>query len=222
MKEIDFDLVDLTHTLSSKVPTWDGSLGFSLKSEGENDQIFVHTSTGTHIDAPGYFFEKGFMIDTLPLKSMVSLACVMNLSEKATSHTVVLPSDIEEYEATHGPIPPHSLVVAYTGWSRHWSNPKAYRNADAKGHLHFPTWGVPALELLLKKQIVGVAIDTLALEPLNSSFPGHKLLMHANKYIIENIAHCHRLPPKGSYILALPLKIHVHEAPARVIGMIPR
>lgn len=114
----------------------------------------------------------------------------------------------------------HSIVIGFTGWSRHWTNPKAYRNADANGHTHFPTFELSAIEALVKKKIAGVAIDTLALEPLDSSFPAHKLLLGSSKYIIENIANAWELPPKGAYILALPLKIQKGpEAPARVIGL---
>lgn len=217
-----FDLIDLTHTLSSNVPSWDDTCGFHFVAENENDQITMHTSTGTHIDAPAYFFDDGFTIASLPLQQLFIPACVIDLSKKTTAKMIVSPKDIEEYESTHGLIPANSLVIAYTGWDRHWADPKAYRNADAKGQLHFPTWGVPALELLLTKKIAGVAIDTLALESLTSSFPGHKLLMSANKYVIENIANCHRLPPKGAFVIALPLKIEkCSESPARVIGLVP-
>jgi kynurenine formamidase len=210
-------IIDLTHPLNTNIPTWDGLRGFSL----ENDEIRMFTSSGTHIDAPAYFSENGFSVDTIPLPQLVAPACVIDLSKRATEKTVVSPEDITHFEASFGPIAPNSLVIAYTGWSRHWPDMKTYRNEDVHGQLHFPTWGVPALEMLLTRQIAGVAIDTLALEPLNSSFPGHNLLMRANKYIIENIANCHLLPPKGATIITLPLKIEKgSESPARVVALI--
>jgi kynurenine formamidase len=47
--------------------------------------------------------------------------------------------------------------------------------------------------------------------------------MRANIYIIENIANCQHLPPKGAFVMALPLKIEkCNEAPARVIGLVKK
>jgi len=215
-----YKMIDLTHPLNSKIPTWDGKKGFQMK---ERDQVHLFTHSGTHIDAPSYFGQKGDSIDRISLKQLLVPACVLDLSNKATSTYEVAVDDILQYETTHGRIPKNSLVIAYTGWSLHWPNKKSYRNADKKGKACFPTFGLNALKLLLKRKIAGVAIDTLALESLTSTFPGHKLLFSKNKYIIENIANVDKLPPKGAFVIALPLKIEKgYEAPARVIGLIAR
>jgi len=125
--------------------------------------------------------------------------------------------DIHKYEDVYGPIAKNSLVIAYTGWSKHWPNSKTYRNETK-----FPVFGLPAIELLKARKIAGVAIDTLALEKLGGTYPGHKLLMGAGVYIIENIANCSQLPPKGATVIALPLKVEsLREVPARVIALIP-
>ena len=61
------------------------------------------------------------------------------------------------------------------------------------------------------------------LQRLFSTFPGHKLLFSKNKYIIENMANLHKLPARGAYVIALPLKIEKGgEAPARVVGLVRR
>jgi kynurenine formamidase len=49
----------------------------------------------------------------------------------------------------------------------------------------------------------------------------HKQLLGAGKYILENVTNLEGLPAKGSFILALPLKIKGGtEAPVRLIGLI--
>lgn len=210
-------MIDLTHPLCSDIPSWNGSSAFRLS---DKDQISMLTSSGTHIDTPALFFEEGMTIDQIPLHQLVGPACVIDVSKKAEADYQISSSDIDRYEAEYGIIPPLSIVVGFTGWSRHWTSPKAYRNADGKGHTHFPTFELSAIEELMKRKISGVAIDTLALESLDSSFRAHKLLLGSGKYIIENIANAWELPPKGSYILALPLKIQNGlEAPSRVIGL---
>lgn len=218
-----FTLIDLTHSLSSKIPSWDGSRCFHLQTSEENDQIIMNTSAGTHIDAPRLFFESRMTIEELSLENLLVPACVLDVSKKTHADYEISSEDILNYETLHGAIPQNSLIIGYTGWSRYWKDPIAYRNADAKGDPHFPTFGIQAVEMLMRRKIAGIAIDTLALEPLSSSFPGHKLLLGAGKYIIENIAHCDKLPPKGAYVIALPLKIQQgSEAPARVIGLISK
>lgn len=196
------------------MPTWDGAQGFDLD---ENEQITIQSSTGTHIDMPSYFSGKGFTAATLPLEQLVVPAHVIDLSKTATSDTIISPDDIHKYEAAHGLISKNGLVIAHTGWSKHWPNPKTYRN-----EMKFPVFGLPAIELLCARNIAGVAIDTLALEKLGDTHPGHNLLMDAGAYIIENIANCSQLPPKGATVIALPLKVeNLREAPARVIALIP-
>lgn len=210
--------IDLTHSLSPKIPSWDDSFVFRLS---EKDQIAMRTSSGTHIDFPGYFIEKGMAVDQFPLDRLFGPACLIDVSKKAGPSYQISLEDIERYEADYGSIPEQSIVVGFTGWSRHWTNPKAYRNADEKGHTHFPVFAFSALQALVERKIAGVAIDTFALESLQSSFPAHKLLLGAGKFIIENIANASQLPPKGACILALPLKIeNGKESPARVIGLL--
>jgi kynurenine formamidase len=57
----------------------------------------------------------------------------------------------------------------------------------------------------------------------NPSYPIHQMLFKEKKYIIENIANGNLLPPRGAYVLALPLKVqNGGEGPARVIALVPK
>lgn len=213
-----FTLIDLTHPLNESIPTWDGSEGFRLSEE---ERIRLLTNSGTHIDAPSYFAEKRASVDEIPLSQLFAPACLIDVSAHAKADMRIGRDEIEMYEKEHGAIPEKSIVVAFTGWSRFWSVPEEYRNPDQAGALRFPTFGISAIELLLERDVAGVAIDTLALEPLDSDYSCHRMLMDEGKFIIENIANAHRLPPKGAFIIALPLKIEGGvEAPARVIALI--
>lgn len=223
MKEIlsqfgQFKVIDLTHSLSSRIPSWDGSIPFQVDDE---DRINMLTSAGTHIDAPSLFSQKGKTVDQLSFDQLFGPAHVLNVSKEASSSYEISRTSVEHYEAKYGPILENSIVVGFTGWDRHWANPRAYRNADSIGQGRFPAFSLSAIEALLERKVAGIAIDTLAIEPLDSAFPCHNLLLGEGKYIIENIANAALLPPKGGYILALPLKIaQGSEAPARVIGFI--
>ena len=221
-----FKILDLTHPLSSEVPTWNGSCGFCLEIKQDYDKMFrvqqvkMHAGIGTHMDAPSHCIQEGHSIADIPLEQLIVPVCVIDVSKEADYEISF--EDIENYERTYGIIPKGSLVIGYTGWSRFWNNPDAYRNIDANGQMHFPAFSSKAVELLLKKDIVRIAIDALSPDCLNQSFSVHRLILGASEYIIENIADCSELPPKGSYVIALPLKVKDGtESPIRIVGLIP-
>lgn len=54
---------------------------------------------------------------------------------------------------------------------------------------------------------------------LTSGFPVHKIILGADKYIIENIANLEKMPAIGAYVLTLPIKgSGLTEAPVRMVG----
>lgn len=224
---MNFTLIDLTHPLSSNIPTWDEGCGFYLESIQGDDSLFrlqnisMPGGVGTHLDAPSHLFSHASPISEIPLEQLLAPACVINVSKKATTDYRISVDDIKQYEETYGLV--EGLVIGYTGWDRLWANPKAYRNQDSKGERHFPAFSKEAAELLLTRNIVGLAIDTLSPDCGDPSYPVHTLLLGKGKYILENIANASLLPPKGAYVLSLPIPIQGGtEAPARVIGMIPK
>lgn len=214
----NYTIIDLTHTLIPNAPTWHNNPGFRF----QNDEIVMMVNTGTHIDAPALFINGAETAAEIPLKQLLLPACVLDVSKKTDANYQIAAEDVHHYEASHGKIPPGSIAIGCTGWSARWPDSKKYRNADNSGRTHFPTFSFGAIELLFERKIAAIGIDTLALEPLFSTFPGHKLLLNGGKYIIENLANCQKLPPKGAYVITLPMKIpEASEAPARVIGLIP-
>lgn len=223
-----FRMIDLTQPLHADVPTWSGSCGFCLEIKKDYDQLFrvnhleMDAGIGTHMDAPSHLIQGGLSIEKIPVDQLMTRACVIDVSSKAVADYEISIEDIEEYERNNGSIPKGSIVIGYTGWSRFWLDSTAYRNVDKKGQMHFPSFSALAAELLLTRDIAGIAIDTLSPDCLDSSFSVHRLILGAGKIIIENIGDCSQIPPKGAYIIALPLRLEGStESPLRVVGLIP-
>ncbi len=115
-----------------------------------------------------------------------------------------------------------NLVVGYTGWSKFWNNPDKYRNADELNQLHIPGFSTQAAELLLKRNVVGIGIDTLSPDGGNTTFPVHHLMLKAGKYLIENLTNLEYMPATGAWVITLPLKIDGGtESPIRALGLVP-
>ena len=224
----DLKIIDLTHLLSPAAPTWNGSCGFCLEIKKDYDRMFrvqqvkMHCGVGTHMDAPSHGIPGGGSIADISLQQLIVPACIVDVTTKAHADYAVSAEDIKSYESEYGKIPQNALVIAYTGWSKFWSQPEAYRNVDSTDQMHFPAFSAEAVALLLKRDVAGIAIDTLSPDCLDQTYPVHKLMLGAGKYIIENIADCKLMPPQGGYVIALPLKAEGStECPIRVVGLIP-
>jgi len=223
-----FRVVDLTQLLDPHVPTWNGSCGFCLEIKKDYDRVFrvqqikMHAGVGTHMDAPSHRVQGGLSIAEIPVERLIAPICVIDVSKRAEADYEVSVRDIEEHEAAHGVIPQNALVIAFTGWSRFWMDPDAYRNVDASGQMHFPAFSAASAELLLKRDIAGIGIDTLSPDCLDAEFRVHQQILGAGKYIIENIADCAHIPVRGSYAIALPLRMESTESPIRLVALVPR
>jgi kynurenine formamidase len=222
-----YKVVDLTQPLFEDVPTWGGGCGFCLEIKKDyamfrNDYIQMEAGVGTHMDAPSHLFRGATSIDNIPLDQLIIQACLIDVSEKADPDYEISVEDVKDYEQRHGLIPKGSIVIGYTGWNRFWRDAAAYRNLDSNEKMHFPAFSAEAAQALLERDICGIAIDTLSPDCYDKNYSVHRLILGAGKYIIENIGDCSQIPPKGAYLIALPLKIEGGtECPMRIVGLVP-
>ncbi len=216
-------LIDLTHTLSPSIPSWDGSCCFSLGTKidyGDCTQpnlfrvqtIDMFAGVGTHIDAPAHCFPGAATVDKLELKTLKTNCVVIRIDDATDENTVIAPDVIHAFEKKHGTIPSQAFVLFHTGWDKHWQNPKKYRN-----DLQFPSVRKETATLLVSRDIAGIGIDTLSPDAGGKDFPVHRILLGAGKYIVENVANAGSLPPTGARISIMPMKIgNGTEAPIRL------
>jgi len=113
-------IIDLTLTVSDEIPTFPGSPQPSfipwenVKEDGYNlELLFLSTHTGTHMDAPYHFLEKGAKIHEISLKKLVSEAVLIK-SKKKDGESITK-TDIQKFEKKHGKIDDFSSVIFYTG-----------------------------------------------------------------------------------------------------------
>ncbi len=229
----NFEAIDLTHDIESSIPTWNGSCGFHFEVKMDYDQgvrvllYKCHAGVGTHMDAPSHFFRDGAVISDLDVNNLIVPARVIDVSAKVHPDLFIGPEDMLDHEKRWGKIEENSLVFAYTGWEKFWKDVNCYRNPDDFGKMHFPGFDEKAAELLLERKIAGIGIDTLSPDGSNNGpgakYPVHECVLRAGKYIIENAANLSKMPPKGAFAIALPLKITVGaEAAMRLVGLVKK
>jgi kynurenine formamidase len=209
---LHFEVLDLTHTLTPEVPTWNGTCDFKQRvivdyaEACRVQEICLNAGTGTHLDAPLHFIPEGASVADMPLENFMVPLCVIKVTEKVHADYYADVDVIEAFEQQNGRIPAGALVIFHTGWDQHWSSPERYRGVDAQGQMHFPGITEAAAQALVERDVAGLGIDTLSPDCLNLNFPVHYRMLGAGKYIVENLTHCERLPAIGSYGLFLPLK----------------
>lgn len=225
--KFNYRLIDLTHTLHPAIPTWNGHCGFRHEvyidySDCKTDPKFrvmkmsMNAGIGTHIDVPSHCFPDRRSVHEFDVNELCMRCCVIDVSTKSHATYIVSPEDITDFEEKYGPIPSGSCVLVRTGWDRFWSEPKRYHN-----NYVFPSISAEASELLLQRGINGLGIDTLSPDRPDNGYPVHHVFLGAGKLLIENVANLDSMPPIGSYVLVLPIKIlDGTEAPVRLVGLV--
>ncbi len=222
-----YKIIDLTHTLAPNIPAWDIGCGFKHTTKLDYagcdadvkfrvQQVQMDAGIGTHIDAPTHCIEGGMTIEQIPLQMLVAPCAVIDVSNCIDERYCVSVADIQAFESQYGTIPKDTLILIRTGWEQFWQHPEKYRN-----DLLFPSVSCEAAELLLNRQVVGLGIDTLSPDCPVNGYAVHQLFLSEGKYLIENVAHLAYLPPTGSFVLALPIKIKEGtEAPVRLVALV--
>ncbi len=156
----------------------------------------------------------GKSIHEFEVNDLVMPCFVIDVSGKAHEHYSVTPEDIAAFESSYSTtISQNSCVMIKTGWEKFWTEPEKYHN----NHL-FPSVSAEAADLLLKRRVAALDIDTLSPDYPEDGFKVHKVFLGNNKILIENVANLNNMPSIGSYIMSLPIKVKDGtEAPIRLI-----
>jgi len=212
-------ILDLTLTISNKIPTFPGSPQPNfipwekIKDGGYNlELLFLSSHTGTHLDAPYHFLEKGSKIHEISLKKLVSEAVLIK-SRKKRSETVTK-TDIQKFEKKHGKIASFSSVIFYTGWQRNLQK-KYYFTKN-------PGLSVSAAKYLASKKINLVGIDSPSIDlGKDSKFSVHQIFAKKGMLIVENLANLEKIKSSKFHLVVLPLKLkNATGSPVRAIAFV--
>ena len=212
-------ILDLTLTISNKIPAFPGSPQPNfipwekIKDDGYNlELLFLSSHTGTHLDAPYHFLEKGSKIHEISLKKLVSNAVLIK-SRKKRNETITK-TDIQKFEKKHGKIESFSSVIFCTGWQRNLQKDYYFTKN--------PGLSVSAAKYLAAKKIGLVGIDSPSIDlGTDFKFPVHQIFAKKGMLIVENLANLEKIKSSKFHLVVLPLKLKgATGSPVRAIAFV--
>jgi len=235
------DVVDLTYAFDEHTLYWPNSpSSFELKrlSYGPTPGGYFYASNsfcapehgGTHLDAPIHFSQSGRTIDQIPPQQLIAPAVVIDVTDKTATNADyrLTADDVRAWEAKNGHIADGTIVFLRTGWGSRYGNRKAYFGDDTPGatnNLHFPSFGADSAKLLVSERHAGaIGLDTPSIDyGPSTDFIVHQIAMGAQAPGLENIANLDKLPARGAWVVALPMKIAGGSGgPLRIVALVPR
>lgn len=212
-------LLDLTLIISENIPTFPGSPQPSfvqdknIKNDGYNSELlFLSSHTGTHLDAPYHFQEKGEKIHEISLKRLVSSAILVKSRKKGDQP--ITKTDIQKFEKRHGKIPSGSAVIFWTGWQKMIKNNSYF--------IRNPGLSTAAAKYLVSKKINLVGTDSPSIDlGKDKRFPVHHIFSKNNVLIVENLTNLEKIRSSKFHFVVLPLKLKgATGSPVRAIAFV--
>jgi kynurenine formamidase len=212
--------VDLTHTITPKIPVWAGFSpstfapakagkdieGYAVKGEvytyakhgfEATEYLLATDQLGTQLDPPAHWAPEYPALDELPATYAIRPLVVISIVEqlKSNSNYALQVADIEAWETRHGRIPEGSVVFVRSDWSKAWPDPKL---ATLK---EFPGVGLAALKFLHQER----NILFHGHEPLDTdstpNLEGEYWLMHNGYAQAEGVANLDQVPETGALVI---------------------
>jgi kynurenine formamidase len=225
-------VIDLSHTIHDGIQIFPGDPVPSIKRGLTHENDYCHVDvltlgshTGTHIDAPFHFLNKGKKINEFPVQRFVGDGVLIDVSAKS-DRGVIEPADVESYEDE---IAEGDFVIFKTGRDKYFGTARYY--------LH-PYLSAEGARLLVKMGVALVGIDALNIDPTyygrpdtdqsakelpdeeRYGYPVHDILLDNDILIVENLCNLDQIKqPKGVYSF-LPLKLKDSDgSPIRAVFM---
>jgi kynurenine formamidase len=235
------EIVDLSHAYDAQAIFWPTAEPFRHDKVADgmtpagyyyaSNNFFTSEHGGTHIDAPMHFAQGRQAVDQIPLQNLIGTAVVIDIADASDKNAdyQVTANDLQRWEQQHGAIGAEDIVLLRTGFSRHWPDASKYlgtaeRGEGAVAKLHFPGLHPDAARwIVANRPIKAIGIDTASIDYGQSTlYESHRALYERNIPAFENLASLDRLPARGAFIVALPMKIRNGSgAPLRAVAIVP-
>lgn len=197
-------IIDLSVSINENIPVYPGDPVTKIEPAGvlekdgyQDHYLSIGTHVGTHIDAPAHMVAGGVGLDKIAVDQFVGRGVYIKVEDHYD-----LPA-IKTVDIQAG-----DIVLFHTGLSEHYHEPIYFED--------YP--GIPedVATYLVEKQVKLVGVDTCSVD--HEPFATHRILLDGGVLIAENLTNLAPLAGKNFTIYALPIKLEIDGAPARIIA----
>lgn len=202
--------IDVSVGIESNMVHWPGDPPVIIDrikdmGKGDNDnvsKISLGSHTGTHMDAPLHFFQRGMSLDKIPLDAVIGHARVIEIEDKES----IKPAELKNHNIGKG-----ERILFKTVNSTHcWNSSQFVKDFVYISH--------EAAIFLAECSVITIGIDYLSVGGyLKDGAETHRTLLGAGIWIIEGL-NLSKVK-QGEYdLICLPMKIlNADGAPARAV-----
>jgi arylformamidase len=179
--------IDLSQPIGHDGPAWADydpptiTHDYRLAADGFNaETVRMNTHTGTHVDVPYHFDDRGETVDQRPLEAFAAPAVFIDLRERVAADQAIMP---EHLEADLPRIRAGDFAVLVTGWGERRGITETYLK-------RWPYLAGEGAEALVAHGVTGVGIDALSIGGWGGpekGEPSHLALLRAGALIIEEL-----------------------------------
>lgn len=199
--------IDLSIAVTAQTPVYPGDPHVAVQVAGtyEKDGYWGHQITlgnhaGTHIDAPAHMIKGAPTLDAFVPSDFVGISCYINVRNGFSLEAV------QQAQPQAG-----DVVVFDTGRADSFYEPTYFTD--------YPVMTTDIADYLVSCNVKMVGLDTCSADN-TEGFAIHKILLGSNILIMENLTNIAALKGVSATIYALPIKLNLDAAPARVIAEI--
>lgn len=208
-------LIDLTHAMTEQMPVYPGTVPptFRVSSTVEREgfaerELCLWSHTGTHVDAPSHLLAGRPSLDQLGLERFFGLALLLPVAQFAGGE-IPLSYLQEQAEA----VELSQFLVLHSGWSQYWGQEQYFHG--------YPLLSAEAAQWLAQRPgLSGVGSDMLSLDAVDSfELPVHRIILGADKLIVENLTNLEQIQGNRFLLNALPLSFaNADGSPVRAVA----
>ncbi len=204
-------VIDLSFSLTNETEVYPGDPKIKIKKftvKNENPvnltEITLGSHSGTHVDAPNHFIEKGKTVDEIHISKFFGEAIILE-TEKYLIDNKISKKIIDENSSV---INGAKGLIFKTGWSRKWGQKCFYQD--------FPQLDEETAEKIVKTGVNFVGIDS----PSIGSPEVHRTLLSGEVVIFEAL-NLSNLTKRRIMFAAFPLPISGADgSPVRAVALV--
>jgi len=200
---------DVTLTISQDLLVYPGDPKVKIEqtlsiSKGDTSNVSLisfGSHTGTHIDAPKHFYDKGKTVDEIDMNRLIGLVKVFEIMDK----TIIDVEDVKNLNIKRG-----DRILFKTQNSKYLK--------EKEFNSEFVYLSSKAAKYIVNKGVITIGVDYFSIDNFKSEeFPVHNFLLGNDILIIEGLQ-LSEVKVGEYFMVALPLKIEGGDgSPTRVI-----